>query len=69
MHWQTVPFSPRVECRGTRPSALELIDLEAWVEMFKVANTLYVSEGIDVQKLPLNIFQQQSAVLGKVKLN
>ena len=38
-------------------------------EVFKVVNTFYIPEGIDVLKLPVPLFQQQSAVLGKAKPN
>ena len=37
-------------------------------EYFKVARALYVPEGIDIQKLPLDMFQQQLVVLVEVKL-
>ena len=39
------------------------------VNVFKVAYTLYVLEGIEVHKLPLDLFQRQPAMLGQVQLN
>ena len=38
-------------------------------EIFKEANTLYALDSIDIQRLPLDVFQQWSAVLVEVKLN
>ena len=38
-------------------------------EVFKVADTLCVLKAIHVHNLPLDLFQQQSALLGEVQLD
>ena len=51
------------------PMLWDFLVLRLVLEVFREAGTLYMPAGIDIQKLVLDILQQQSLVLGWVKLN
>ena len=54
---------------GLDPVLWNFLILRLVPEVFRVVDTLYVPEGIDVWKLLLDIFQQQAGVQGKFQLN
>ena len=59
---------PMMSAASLKPVLWDFLILRLVLEVFKVVNTLYVLEGIDMCKLPLDLFQQQLAVLGAVQL-
>ena len=54
---------------GLDPVLQDFLISRLVAEVFKVADTLYVLEGIEVHKLPLALFQQQSTMLGDIQIN
>ena len=54
---------------GIDPVLWENLISRLVAEVFKVSKTLYIMKGIEVHKLPLDLFQQQSTVLGEIQLN
>ena len=60
---------PVLTAVGLDPVLHHFLILRLVAEVLKVANILYILEGIEVHKLPLDLFQQQSAKLGEVQLN
>ena len=58
---------PVLSTVGLDPVLCDFLILRLVAEVCKVADNLYILEGIEVCKLPLDLFQQQSAVLGKIQ--
>ena len=54
---------------GLDPVLWEFLISRLVAEVFKVADAHYVPEAIEVHKLPLDLFRQQSVMLGDIQLN